>query len=77
MFWSIIDADIPLSAANQFSIPKEVKFLSLGHIHQSKLEKTEVPTKESSYVLLSQAGAVTPFHQDFFGSFVMYILVKR
>ena len=39
------------------SVPKAVKDMSLGHIHKMKLEKTEVPTKESSYLLLSQSGA--------------------
>ena len=76
MFWNIIDADASLSAATKFSVPKAVKDVSLGHIHKRKLEKTEVPTKESSYLLLSQAGAITPFHQDFSGTSVMYFSVR-
>ena len=71
MFWKIIDADAPLSAATKFSVPKAVKDGSLGLIHKRKLENTEVLTKESSYLLLSQAGAVTPLHQDFSGTSVM------
>ena len=65
-----------MSAATKFSVPKAVKDVSLGQIHKRKLEKTEVPTKESGYLLLSQAGAITPFHQDFAGSSVMFFLVK-
>ena len=76
MFWNVIDADASLSAATKFSAPKAVKEVSLGHMHKRKLEKTEVPTKESSYLLLSQAGAIKPFHQDFSGTSVMYFLVK-
>ena len=70
MFWNIIDADACLAAATKFSLPKAVKDVSLGHIHKRKL------TKESSYLLLFQAGAVTPFHQDCSGTSVMYFLVK-
>ena len=77
MFWNIIDADASLSAATKFSVPKAVKDVSLGHIHKRKLEKTEVPTKESRYLLLSQAGAKTPFHQDFSGTALLYFLVKN
>ena len=76
MFWNIVDADASLSAATKFSVPKAVKDMSLGNIHKRKLEKTEVPTKESSYLLLSQAGAITPFQQDFSGTSVKDILVK-
>ena len=76
MLWNIIDADAFLSAATKFSVPKAVKDVSLGHIHKRKLEMTEVPKKESSYLLLSQTVAITPFHQDFSGTFVMYIFVK-
>ena len=47
MFWNIIDADDSLTAATKFSVPKAVKDVSLGHIHERKLEKTEVPMKES------------------------------
>ena len=50
--------------------------MSLGHIHKRKLEKTEVSTKESSYLLLSQTGAGTPNHQDISGTSVMDFLVK-
>ena len=75
-FWKIFDADASLSAATNFSVPKAVKDVSLGHIQKRKLEMTEVPTKETSYMLLSQAGAITPFHQDFSGISVMYFLVK-
>ena len=39
-------------------------------------EDKKKPTKESSYLPLSQAGIVTPFHQNFSGTSVMYILVK-
>ena len=77
MFLNIIDADASLSAATKFSVPKAVKDVSLGHIHKIKLEKTEVPTKESSYLLLSQAGAITSFHQDFSGTSVMYFFSER
>ena len=76
MFWNIIDADASLLAVTKFSVPKEVKDVSLGHIHKRKLEKTEVPPKESSYLLLSQTGAIIPFHQAFSDTFVMYSLVK-
>ena len=76
MFWNIIDSDASLSAAAKLSDPKAVKDVSLGNIHKRKLEKTEVPIKESSYLLLSQAGAIKPFHQDFSGTSVMYFLVK-
>ena len=76
MFWNIIDADASFSAATKFSVSKAVKDVSLGHIHKRKMEKTEVPTKESSYLMLSQAGAITPFHQDFSGTSVLYFLVK-
>ena len=76
MFWIIIDADASWSAATKFSISKAVKDVSLGHIHKKKLENTEVPTKESSYLLLSQAGAKTPFHQDFSVTSVLYFLEK-
>ena len=76
MFWNIIDADASLSAATKFSAPKAVKDVSLRHIHKRKMEKTEVPAKESSYLLLSQTGAITPFHQDFSGTSAMYFLVK-
>ena len=76
MFWNIIDADASLSAATKISVPKAVKDVSAGHIHKRKLKETEVPTKESSYLLLSQAGAITPFHQDFSGISVMYFLMK-
>ena len=72
MFWNIIDADASLSDATKFSNRKSVKDVSLGHIRKRKLEKTEVPSKESSYLLLSQAGAITPFQQDFPGTSVMY-----
>ena len=75
-FWNINDDDAFLSAAMKFSVPKAVKEVSLGHIHKRKLEKTKVPTKESSYLLLLQAGAITPFHQVFSGTDVMYFLVK-
>ena len=75
-FWIIIDADDSLSAATKFSVPKAVKDVPLGHIHKRNLEKTEVPTKESSYLLLSQAGPITPFHQDFSGASMMHFLVK-
>ena len=76
MFWNIIDADASLSAATKFSVPKTVKDVSLGHMNKRNLEKTEVPTKESSYLLFSQAGAISLFHQDFSGTSVMYFLVK-
>ena len=66
--YSGIDADASLSAATNISVPKANKNVSLGHIHKRKLEKTEVPTKESSYLLLP---AITPFHQDFSGTSVM------
>ena len=75
-FWSIIDADASLSAATNFSVAKAVKDVSSGHIHKRKLKKTEVPTKKSSYLLLSQAGVITPFHQGFSGTSVKYFLVK-
>ena len=75
-FWNIIDADGSLSAATKFSVPKAVKVIAMGRIYKRKLEKTEVPTKESSYLLLSKDGAITPIHQDFSGTSVMYFLVK-
>ena len=53
IFCNNIDADASLSAATKFSVQKAVKDVSLGHIHKRKLEKTEKPTKESSYLLLS------------------------
>ena len=34
MFWNIIDADVSLSAATKFSVPKAVKDASLGHIQK-------------------------------------------
>ena len=71
MFWNIIDADTSLSAATKFSVPKAVKDMTLGHIRKRKLEKTEVPTKESSYLLLSQARAITPFQKNFSVTSVM------
>ena len=74
MFWSIIDADASLSAATKFSVLRAAK-VSLGKTHKRKLKETEVPTKESIYLLLSQAGAITPFHQDFSGTSVKYFLV--
>ena len=76
IFWNIIDADGALSATTKISVPKAVKDVSLGHIHKRKLEKTEVPKKESNYLLLSQAGAITTFHQDFSGASVIYFIVK-
>ena len=60
-----------------FAVPKAVKDVSLGHIHKRKLEKTDIPTEKSSYLLLLQAGAVTQFHQDFADTSVMHIPVKN
>ena len=76
MFWNIIDGDTSLSAAIKISAPKAIKDLSLGLIHKRKLEKTEIPTNESSYRMISLAGAKTPFHRDFSGISVIYFLVK-
>ena len=76
MFWMIIGADATLSVTTKFSVPKTIKILSWGHMHNGKLEKTEAPTIKSSYLRLSQAGAVTPYQQYFSSTSLMYDLVN-
>ena len=68
--------DATLSVTTKFSVPKAIKILSLGYMHNGKLEKTETPTIKSSYLRLSQAGAVTPYPQYFSSTYLMYDLVN-
>ena len=71
MFYNIIDADAAHQKITKFTQPSFLSSTSLGHIHSKSL-----PNKESNFLLISQDGAVTMFHQDFSSTSVLYILLK-
>ena len=76
MFYNIIDADAAHQKITKFTQPSFLSSTSLGHIHSKSLPAACRPNKESNFLLISQDGAVTMFHQDFPSTSVLYILLK-
>ena len=76
MFYNIIDADAAHQKITKFTQPTFLSSTSLGHIHSKSLPAAYRPNKESNFLLISQDGAVTMFHQDFSSTSVLYILLK-
>ena len=60
----------------KFTQPSFLSSTLLGHIHSKSLPAAYRPNKESNFLLISQDGAVTMFHQDFSSTSVLYILLK-
>ena len=60
----------------KFTQPSFLSSTSLGHIHSKSLPAAYRPNKESNFLLISEDGAVTMFHQDFSSTSVLYILLK-
>ena len=76
MFYNIIDADAAHQKITKFTQPSFLSSTSLGHIHSKSLPAAYRPNKESNFLLISQDGNVTMFHQDFSSTSVLYILLK-
>ena len=76
MFYNIIDADAAHQKITKFTQPSFLLSTSLGHIHSKNLPAACRPNIESNFLLISQDGAVTMFHQDFSSTSVLYILLK-
>ena len=81
---NIIDLDIEThqrKMAHQFSLPDIVKDLSFGHRMGAALApalktRFDFTSGISNYLLMSEAGSQTNWHQDFTGTSVFYVVVK-
>lgn len=75
--WNAIDCDARVQPRKTgFNLPTALKEVSLNEIYRTKIAKTRHADKEANYLLVSSAGAITSFHQDFSGTSVLYFLMK-
>lgn len=75
-FWNVIDGNAKQCIYTCFQQPHVLNECSLGHMFKSELERRHHADKESNYLLYSQDGAQTLFHQDFSHTSVIYFLMK-
>lgn len=74
---NIIDYDIRARTPTNFTLPRCVTDLSLGHrLRQTLAPELDPTAGVSDYLLMGQAGSVTDFHQDFSGTSVFYFLLS-
>ena len=80
---NVIDfnADSNSGMVHQFCVPNIVTDISFGHCMKASLSHRnhlaiDFTTGISDYLLMSEAGAQTNWHQDFTGTSVFYILAK-
>jgi hypothetical protein len=76
MFWNCIDGDANCSETTRFTVPQAVLDVSLDRICRPRMPEDYWAQKLERYLLVSQDGAITLFHQDFSGTSVFYFLVK-
>ena len=78
LHWNVIDADARLTEVTCFFIPTAIKEVSVNEAYKSALtqETYEAADKIAHYLLVSQPGAVTMWHQDFSATSVFYFLLK-
>ena len=53
-----------------------MKKVSLGHRYEKVLPPVLKSSDVSKYMLMTEGGAITPWHVDFSGTSVFYILLK-
>ncbi len=80
---NVIDAyaDVFPAIASQFVLPDVAKEVSLGHIYMKKYPQlladkvADFTSSSERFLLMSEAGSVTDWHQDFTGTCVRYEIV--
>ena len=74
--WNVLDADSRSQPQTRFTIPDAVKNVSLNELMGGGMGDCYRADKEASYLLISEEGALTGFHQDFSSTSVVYVLLK-
>ena len=75
-FYNVIDAEANKSPGASFKKPNFLDDVSVGHMIWDETPAEMRPERESNYLLISQNGAITRFHQDFSSTSVFYYLDK-
>ena len=75
-YWNVIDADARKQDHTRFTMPDVVKQLSLNELHGDKMHDQCRADREANYLLVSEGGAYTGFHQDMTHTSVFYFLGK-
>ena len=75
-FYNVIDAEANKSPGASFKKPSFLDDVSVGHMSWDETPAEMRPERESNYLLISQNGAITRFHQDFLSTSVFYYLAK-
>ena len=75
-FYNVIDAEANKSPGASFKKPSFLDDVSIGHMSWDETPAEMRPERESNYLLISQNGAITRFHQDFSSTSVFYYLAK-
>ena len=75
-FYNVIDAEANKCPGASFKKPSFLDAVSLGHMYWDQTPEDFRPVRESNYLLISQNGAITRFHQDFSSTSVLYYLAK-
>ena len=73
MFCLFISEDAALC---DFELPAVMKGVSLYHQFLEKLPRSLIHNSLDKYLLLTEKGAITPWHVDFSGTSVFYLLVR-
>lgn len=77
MFYNVLDANASLTAITSFTKPDIINVVSLHGLHKERIGPNwRSDDKLENYLLVSQDGAITPFHQDASGTSVIYIQMK-
>ena len=75
-YWNLIDGDARKQDHTRFTMPDVVKELSLNEIYGKAMHEECRADREANYLLVSEGGATTFFHQDMTYTAVFYFLVK-
>ena len=75
-FFNVIDAEANKCPGASFKKPSFLDEVYLGHMNWEQTPAELRPVRESNYLLISQSGAITGFHQDFSSTSVLYYLAK-
>ena len=76
-YWNVLDVDARLQPGlTDFTLPDAVKSVSLNELLGNALHEEFKADREANYLLISEAGAITLFHQDMTGTCVFYFLVE-
>ena len=74
--WNVLDCDARKQPHTQFTMPDALKAVSLNEIMRPHMLDLVRADKEANYMLVSEEGAITGFHQDFSSTSVCYVVLK-